>query len=81
MKKKILKFVGAALLVTALVFNVSVGKAKKNTESIDLLSLSQTAQAACEEWNEWSAGGKCLQLSQICVFAVEYEQCDPYRSY
>lgn len=80
MKKRAIKLFGAALVVSALVFNVSLGKAKKNAESIDLLSLSQTAQAACEEWSSSSAHGKCLQLSQVCVFAVEYEQCDPYKN-
>uniref|UniRef100_UPI00257B6E30 hypothetical protein n=1 Tax=Proteiniphilum sp. UBA5346 TaxID=1947277 RepID=UPI00257B6E30 len=80
MKKKIFKFVGAAALVTVLGLNLSLGMNKKSVESVDLLNLSQTAQAACEAWNDWSAHGKCLQLSQICVFAIEYEQCDPYKS-
>ncbi len=80
MKKKVIKLVGAALLVSAMVLNVSLGKAKKGTESIDLLSLSRTAQAACEAAEPWSAGGKCLQLSQVCVFAVGETDCDPYKS-
>lgn len=80
MKKKIFKFVGAAALVTVLGLNLSLGMNKKSVESVDLLNLSQTAQAACEEWSSSSAHGKCLQLSQVCVFAVEYEDCDPYKS-
>ena len=79
MKKKVIEMFGAALLVSALIFNVSLGNAKKSAGNIDLLSLSQTAEAGCEDYNPWSASGKCLQLSQICVFAVEYKDCDPYK--
>lgn len=80
MDKKIFKFLGAAVIMTVLGFNLSLGMNEKNVKNVDLLNLSQTAQAACEDWSSSSAHGKCLQLSKICVFAVEYEDCDPYKS-
>ncbi|WP_436417384.1 hypothetical protein KCV26_13930 [Petrimonas sulfuriphila] len=77
MKKRILIFFAAIVLVTIIGFNLSLGLSKKSIDSINLLSLTQSAEA-CEIGSPSTNVGKCIQLSHICVFTHDFRDCDPF---
>lgn len=78
MKTKSLRFLGAAAIFAAAMFvNASVGT-DKSSQDVNLTDLANATEANAECVDGGFASGKCLSLSQVCVFAVGYNQCDPY---
>ena len=77
MKKIILS--GIILVIAAFVtLNISANASKK-AKDVYYSSAIIEAMADCEPWADWHAGGRCLPLSQICVFAVEERGCNPHH--
>lgn len=81
MKKKI-KF-GIAACMTVALSVVGYNSSKSNPSGVSLSDLVMTseANAECAPTSESAASGKCLTGAQICVFAVNYRECDPSKSY
>lgn len=78
MKAKALKLFGAAaIFAVALVVNASVNT-ENGSQDVNLADLANATEANAECVSGGFASGKCLTLSQICVFAVTYNECDPY---
>lgn len=79
MKAKALKFFGVAVIfAAALVVNASVNT-EKDSQDVNLVDLVNATEANAECQSGGFASGKCLQLSQICVFAAGENECDPYK--
>lgn len=77
MKTKV-KFLSViAIFAVAMGVNASL-KMNNTTESLSLSEMVEVseANAECKPFN--FAHGRCLQLSQICVFDTQREDCDPY---
>ncbi len=78
MKAKTLKLFGVAVIfAVALVVNASVNT-ENGTQDVNLADLANATEANAECVGGGFAGGKCLVLSQICVFAAGENECDPY---
>ncbi len=80
MQLKIKLFGAAALLGAAMLVNANMGTSEEsqNVSLTELVNATE-ANAECHPSKDYSASGKCLKLSQICVFAVGYRECDPYE--
>lgn len=76
--KKIITFSGIVACAAILFFNVSLN-GKSSSSNVDLSALTKISEANAECVSGGFASGKCLVLSQVCVFAVEYTDCDPYQ--
>ena len=79
--KKSIKFGIAACMAVALSaagFNFS--KSNSNGVSLGDLMMTSEANAECAPSEYYSASGRCLQTIQMCVGAVGYRDCDPYKS-
>lgn len=78
MKAKVLKMFGAAaIFAVALVVNASVNT-ENGSQDVNLADLANATEANAECVGGGFASGKCLVLSQVCVFAVEHNECNPY---
>jgi hypothetical protein len=78
MKKTILKILGAATCMAALLVNVSL-TGNQSSKNVDLKGISVATEANAECVGFTYFHGKCLTLLQVCVFDTEREACDPYH--
>ena len=80
MKKKLLSIGIAFCSIVAISLATLNGKVKSYS-GISLADLVSTTEvnAECTPASDWSASGKCLNGPGICVFAVGYRDCDPYK--
>lgn len=80
MKLKIKLIGAAALLGAAMLVNANMGT-NEGIQDVSLTNLvnATEANAECHPHEDYSASGKCLKLSQICVHAVGYKECDPNK--
>ena len=84
MKKKLLSvgiaFAFAFCSIVAISLAALNGRVKSYS-GISLTDLVSTTEvnAECAPASDCSASGKCLSSAGICVFAVDYRECDPYK--
>jgi hypothetical protein len=80
MKKKLLS-VGIAFCSIVAISLATLNGKVKSYSGISLADLVSTTEvnAECTPASDCSASGKCLNGPGICVFAVEYRECDPYK--
>ena len=80
MKKKLLSVGIAFCSIVAISLAALNGRVKSYSGiSLDDLVSTTEVNAECVQGSDWSASGKCLSGPGICVFAVEYRECDPYK--
>ena len=80
MKKKLLSVGIAFCSIVAISLATLNGKVKSYSGiSLDDLVSTTEVNAECVQGSDCSASGKCLSGPGICVFAVEYRECDPYK--
>ncbi|KGF42166.1 hypothetical protein HMPREF2140_01830 [Hoylesella buccalis DNF00985] len=80
MKKKLLSVGIAFCSIVAMSLATPNGKVKSYS-GISLADLVSTTEvnAECVQGSDCSASGKCLSGVGVCVVAVEYRDCDPYK--
>ena len=80
MKKKLLS-VGIAFCSIVAISLAALNGRVKSYSGISLADLVSTTEvnAECALGSDCSASGKCLSSAGICVFAVDYRDCDPYK--
>ena len=80
MKKKLLS-VGIAFCSIVAISLATLNGKVKSYSGISLADLVSTTEvnAECTPASDWSASGKYLSGAGICVFAVGYRDCDPYK--
>lgn len=80
MKKKPLSVGIAFCSIVAMSLAAPNGKVKSYS-GISLADLVSTTEvnAECVQGSYCSASGKCLSVAGVCVVAVEYRDCDPYK--
>ena len=80
MKKKLLSLGIAFCSIVAISLAALNGRVKSYSGiSLDDLVSTTEVNAECTPASDWSASGKCLSGAGICVFAVGYRDCDPYK--
>jgi hypothetical protein len=73
MYKKLLGFAGVAGVATAVFFSTGINRSSTDISLKGLVGIN-TANAECTN-NGIYTGGKCLQLSQVCVGDPGNTQC------
>lgn len=76
--KKLITISGIVACAAIMFFNVSLN-GKSSSSNVDLAALTKISEANAECVSGGFASGKCLAGAQICIFAVEYTDCDPYQ--
>lgn len=76
--KKLITISGIVACAAIMFFNVSLN-GKSSSSNVDLAALTKISEANAECMPYQVASGHCLVGAQICVFAVEYTECDPYQ--
>ena len=80
MKKKLLSLGIAFCSIVAISLAALNGRVKSYSGiSLDDLVSTTEVNAECVQGSDWFVSGKCLSGPGICVFAVEYRECDPYK--
>lgn len=79
MKVKTLKLMGtAAFFAVAMFVNASLSTGDR-AQDVSLLDLAGASEANAECVSGGSLDfGRCLGLSQVCVFSVDSSGCNPY---
>lgn len=80
MKKKLLS-VGIAFCSIVAISLITLNGRVKSYSGINLVDLVSTTEvnAECVQGSEGSASGKCLSGAGVCVYAVDYRDCDPFK--
>ena len=80
MKKKLLS-VGIAFCSIVAISLAALNGRVKSYSGVSLADLVSTTEVniECVQGSDLFASGKCLNGPGICVFAVEYRECDPYK--
>ena len=73
--------VGIAFCSIVAIFLAALNGRVKSYSGISLADLVSTTEVnvECALGSDYSASGKCLSSAGICVFAVDYRDCDPYK--
>ncbi len=69
----------AAMFAVAMFVNASVGT-DKDSQDVSIVDLANAteANAECQPY-DGIVSGRCLVLSQYCVFDTVDQDCNPYR--
>ncbi len=80
-KTKIKAIVAATLFAVVTIVGHFNKKESPRNLTLSDLAVTSDANAECQKVPNPTADGRCQFGMDFCIYAIGYDECDPYRNY